>query len=58
VTSLPAGLVVLSREGCGLCADMLAELIEAHQQLAYDKSTLTAELTELREQLESAGQRA
>ena len=23
MSSLPAGLVVLSREGCGLCADML-----------------------------------
>ena len=26
--SLPAGLVVLSREGCGLCEDMLHELAE------------------------------
>jgi chromosome segregation ATPase len=34
-----------------------AELIEAHQQLAYDKSTLNAELNELREQLDSARQR-
>jgi hypothetical protein len=26
VSSLPAGLVVVSREGCGLCDDMLHEL--------------------------------
>jgi glutaredoxin len=26
--SLPPGLVVLSREGCGLCHDMLQELAE------------------------------
>ena len=26
--SLPAGLVVLSREGCGLCEQMLLELAE------------------------------
>jgi hypothetical protein len=26
--SIPAGLVVLSREGCGLCLDMLHELAE------------------------------
>ena len=25
---IPAGLVVLSREGCGLCEDMLRELAE------------------------------
>jgi chromosome segregation ATPase len=34
-----------------------AELIEAHQQLAYDKSTLNAELIELREQLDASRQR-
>ena len=28
MASLPRGLVVLSREGCGLCADMLHELAE------------------------------
>jgi len=28
VTQLPAGLVVLSREGCGLCEDMLQALAE------------------------------
>lgn len=33
--SLPAGLVVLSREGCGLCEEMLHELaeLERHQGL-------------------------
>ena len=34
MTSLPAGLVVLSREGCGLCADMLAALAELEQAQA------------------------
>jgi len=34
VTSLPAGLVVLSREGCGLCADMLAALAELERAQA------------------------
>jgi Glutaredoxin-like domain (DUF836) len=28
VTRLPAGLVVVSREGCGLCEDMLQGLAE------------------------------
>jgi glutaredoxin len=28
VSPLPAGLVVLSREGCGLCEDMLRALAE------------------------------
>jgi hypothetical protein len=28
VSGLPAGLVVLSREGCGLCEDMLHALAE------------------------------
>lgn len=31
MTSLPPGLVVLSREGCGLCEDMLAGLAELEQ---------------------------
>jgi hypothetical protein len=34
MSSLPAGLVVLSREGCGLCHDMLEELA----QLERDRS--------------------
>jgi hypothetical protein len=35
VSRLPAGLVVLSREGCGLCEDMLHALadLERHQGL-------------------------
>jgi hypothetical protein len=28
VSAVPAGLVVVSRDGCGLCEDMLAELAE------------------------------
>ena len=34
MTALPAGLVVLSREGCGQCADMLAALAELEQAQA------------------------
>jgi len=34
VTALPAGLVVLSREGCGLCTDMLMALAELEQAQA------------------------
>jgi len=35
VSNLPAGLVVVSREGCGLCEDMLHALadLERHQGL-------------------------
>jgi hypothetical protein len=28
VSAVPAGLVVVSRDGCGLCEDMLTELTE------------------------------
>jgi len=31
VSGLPGGLVVLSREGCGLCEDMLQDLAELEQ---------------------------
>lgn len=31
MSELPPGLVVLSREGCGLCEDMLAGLAELEQ---------------------------
>jgi thiol-disulfide isomerase/thioredoxin len=31
VSRLPGGLVVLSREGCGLCEDMLLALAELEQ---------------------------
>jgi hypothetical protein len=34
VSQLPAGLVVLSREGCGLCEDMLHELAELERSQA------------------------
>jgi predicted thioredoxin/glutaredoxin len=35
VSAIPAGLVVLSREGCGLCDDMLRELalLESRQSI-------------------------
>ena len=32
--ALPAGLAVLSREGCGLCTDMLTALAELEQAQA------------------------
>jgi hypothetical protein len=34
VSQLPAGLVVLSREGCGLCEDMLHALAELERSQA------------------------
>jgi hypothetical protein len=34
VSPLPAGLVVLSREGCGLCQDMLHALAELERSQA------------------------
>ena len=34
MTSLPPGLVVLSREGCGLCHDMLVALAELERSQA------------------------
>jgi len=40
VSSLPAGLVVLSREGCGLCQDMLHALAELEQSQAIPPVTV------------------
>ncbi len=40
MTHLPAGLVVLSREGCGLCADMLLALAELERSQAIPGVTV------------------
>jgi hypothetical protein len=40
VTQLPAGLVVLSREGCGLCEDMLLGLAELERSQAIPAVTV------------------
>jgi Glutaredoxin-like domain (DUF836) len=40
VSSLPAGLVVLSREGCGLCQDMLYALAELERSRAIPPVTV------------------
>jgi thiol-disulfide isomerase/thioredoxin len=40
VSSVPPGLVVVSREGCGLCDDMLHELAELEQQGAIPAVTV------------------
>jgi hypothetical protein len=37
---IPAGLVVLSREGCGLCIDMLHELAELERTQALPPVTV------------------
>ena len=37
---IPAGLVVLSREGCGLCLDMLHELAELERAQALPPVTV------------------
>ena len=37
---LPPGLVVVSREGCGLCADMLRELAELERTEAIPTVTI------------------
>jgi hypothetical protein len=40
LSHLPAGLVVLSREGCGLCEDMLHELAELERNRGLPKVTV------------------
>jgi hypothetical protein len=40
VSELPAGLVVLSREGCGLCEDMLQELAPLERSGAIPTVTI------------------
>jgi len=40
VIQLPAGLVVLSREGCGLCDDMLQALAELERTQAIPVVTV------------------
>jgi hypothetical protein len=40
VSSVPPGLVVVSREGCGLCDDMLHELAELERQGAIPAVTV------------------
>jgi CO dehydrogenase nickel-insertion accessory protein CooC1 len=40
VIQLPAGLVVLSREGCGLCEDMLQALAELERTQAISAVTV------------------
>jgi len=40
MTRLPPGLVVVSREGCGLCADMLRELAELERTGAIPAVTV------------------
>jgi CO dehydrogenase nickel-insertion accessory protein CooC1 len=40
VSQLPAGLVVLSREGCGLCDEMLHALAEMERTQAIPKVTV------------------
>jgi CO dehydrogenase nickel-insertion accessory protein CooC1 len=40
VIQLPAGLVVLSREGCGLCEDMLHALAELERTQAIPTVTV------------------
>jgi len=40
VIQLPAGLVVLSREGCGLCEDMLQALAELERTQAIPAVTV------------------
>ena len=40
MTQLPAGLVVLSREGCGLCEDMLLGLAELERSQAIPPVTV------------------
>jgi len=38
--TLPAGLVVISREGCGLCEDMLHELAELERAQSIPPVTI------------------
>jgi hypothetical protein len=50
VSALPAGLVVVSREGCGLCDDMLHALAELERHAGLPPVTIVdvdsdAELT-------------
>ena len=40
MSPLPAGLVVLSREGCGLCQDMLHALAELERSQAIPPVTV------------------
>jgi glutaredoxin len=40
VSPLPAGLVVLSREGCGLCQDMLRALAELERSAVIPPVTV------------------
>ena len=40
MSQLPAGLVVLSREGCGLCQDMLHALAELERSRAIPPVTV------------------
>jgi CO dehydrogenase nickel-insertion accessory protein CooC1 len=40
VSQLPTGLVVLSREGCGLCDEMLHALAEMERTQAIPKVTV------------------
>jgi hypothetical protein len=40
VSRLPAGLVVLSREGCGLCEDMLHALADLERHLGLPAVTV------------------
>ena len=40
MTPLPAGLVVLSREGCGLCQDMLHALAELERSQTIPSVTV------------------
>ena len=40
MSSLPPGLVVLSREGCGLCHEMLVALAELERQAAIPAVTI------------------
>jgi hypothetical protein len=40
VNPLPAGLVVVSREGCGLCEEMLHELAELERHRGLPPVTL------------------
>ena len=40
MSALPQGLVVVSREGCGLCHDMLLELARLEQSQAIPAVTI------------------
>ena len=40
MSALPQGLVVVSREGCGLCHDMLQELARLEQSQAIPAVTI------------------